>query len=346
MADSYTTRFLVAVLAGLDRPQSFLLDTFFPELMEFETERVEFDKMDRMVGLAPFCSPLARGKAVAARGFATESFAPAYVKPKNEIDISRPFKRRPGETYGGDMTPAMRRDMAVADTFEDQLARIIRRKEWMASSVLRTGAVTVAGDDYPATSVDFGRDASLTVALAAAARWGEAGVSPFDDIETWSGLVATASGAAATTVVMDPKAWALARKDDQIAKALDYRYARPTEVEIGPLARGEARWATYVGSVGQFDFWVYSQPFVDVDGTAGNMMPAYTVIIGAQGVEAGVGGYQAHGAIKDPRAGYQAMEVFPKTWVEEDPAAEWAMSQSAPLVVPARVNACFCATVR
>lgn len=346
MPDLYTTRTLQAVLFGLDRPQLFLLDTFFPDVVTFDTETIDFDKLDRALGLAPFCSPLVRGTPVAARGYATDSFTPAYVKLKNELDPSRPLRRRPGETFGGSMLSGARRDAALADLMDDQYLKILRRKEWMASSALRTGAVTVEGEGFPAQSVSFGRSASLTKTLLTTARWGESGVSPFDDIQAWADEVAIASGASATQVVMDPKAWALARKDDQLAKILDYRYARSTEMEVGPLARGEGRWATYVGSAGQFDFWVYSQPFVDEDGVAGNMMPDHTVILAASGADAGVAGYQAHGAIKDPRAGYQAVEIYPKSWIDEDPATEWVMSQSAPLVVPARPNATLCATVR
>lgn len=346
MPDSYTTRTMVGVLDGLDRPQLFLLDTFFPDLVLFDTETVEFDKLDRMTGLAPFVSPLKAGVGVAARGFSTETFTPAYVKPKNELDPTRPLRRRPGERIGGEMAAGARRDLALVDLLEDQLARILRRKEWMASSVLRTGAVTVEGEGFPAVSVAFGRASGLTKTLLTAARWGESGVSPFDNIEAWGGEIATASGAAPRIVVMDPKAWALARKDPQIGAVLDYRYARSTEVEVGPLSRGEDQWAVYVGSVGQYDFWVYSQPFTNEDGSAGNMMPDYTVIMGAGGTASGVAGYQAHGAIKDPRAGYQALEVFPKSWIDDDPATEWVMSQSAPLVVPGRPNASACITVR
>ncbi|MEL6218597.1 MAG: major capsid protein [Pseudomonadota bacterium] len=347
MLDTYTTRTLLGVLDGLDRPQLFLLDTFFPELALFDTETVEFDKLDRALGLAPFCSPLVKGTAQLAKGYTTDTFTPAYVKPKNELDPTRPLRRRPGERFGGGMSASARRDAALTDLIEEQRRKILRRKEWMASSVLRTGAVTVSGEGFPTTSVSFGRNAAHTIALLTSARWGESGVSPLENIESWADTVATNSGAAATVVVLDPKAWGLIRSSEpNLDKVLDYRFARSTEVDLGPQARGQNRWATYVGSIGRFDFWVYSQPFVDEQGNAGNMMPDYTVILAAPGVEAGVAGYQAHGAIRDPRAGYQAEEIYPKMWIEDDPATEWVMSQSAPLVVPARPNATFCATVR
>ena len=53
-----------------------------------------------------------------------------------------------------------------------------------------------------------------------------------------------------------------------------------------------------------------------------------------------------HGAIKDEAAGLQPLEFFSKSWTVEDPSARILLMQSAPLVVPYRVDASFCATVR
>ena len=59
----------------------------------------------------------------------------------------------------------------------------------------------------------------------------------------------------------------------------------------------------------------------------------------------GVDGVRAFGAILDPRAGYQALPIYSKNWIAEDPAAEYIMSQSAPLMIPGRPNASLKATV-
>ncbi|MEM1345896.1 MAG: major capsid protein [Pseudomonadota bacterium] len=346
MVSLYDTRTLQSVISGLDRPQMFLTEVFFPSIVNFDTDTIEFDKLDRALGLAPFCSPLVQGTPVRAKGYQTDTFTPAYMKLKNEVGLNRPLKRRHGERFGGDQSPNARRDQVLVEIVQEQYFKALRRKEWMASAALRTGSVIVEGEDYPRQSVDFGRDPAHTVTLTGAARWGEAGVSPLDDIQAWSDLVADSSGAAANVVVMHPTAWAYARRDPQIDKILDHRYVRPTQVELGPLSRGEGRWGTYVGSVGQFDFWTYTQPYDTPGGVRESFMPANTVIIAAPGEDAGVAGYQAHGAIKDPSAGYQPVEIYSKNWIEQDPAVEWVMSQSAPLMVPARPNASFCATVR
>jgi hypothetical protein len=38
------------------------------------------------------------------------------------------------------------------------------------------------------------------------------------------------------------------------------------------------------------------------------------------------------------------LEMFPKNWVNEDPAAEYVMTQSGPLMIPKRPNAVVAVT--
>jgi hypothetical protein len=55
---------------------------------------------------------------------------------------------------------------------------------------------------------------------------------------------------------------------------------------------------------------------------------------------------QHYGAIKDEAAGMQALDYFSKSWTQPDPAVRFLMLQSAPLVVPYRVNATLAAKVK
>jgi len=52
-------------------------------------------------------------------------------------------------------------------------------------------------------------------------------------------------------------------------------------------------------------------------------------------------GVRCFGAIRDKKAGYQALEFFMKNWEIEDPSHEYIMSQSAPLMVPKEPNATY-----
>lgn len=341
MTDVFTTRQLVKLVEDVRRPRTFLLDTFFPEVQTFDTEVIDFDLLTTGRKLAPFVSPLVQGKPQKERGFTTKTFKPAYVKPKTPIKIGGAFRRRPGERIAGELTPQMRHDLAVMEALEDHAMQITRRKEWMAAQALDTGKVVVEGEDYPKQEVDFGRHQDHTVALADAARWGEAGVKVLNSIEAWAQTVQDNSGAVSTQVVFDPKAWKIARADEDFMKLLDNRRQATGSVELGPISQ-PLTGARYVGNIGDFDFWVYQEVYEDDQGNVQKLLADNTVLLGGASIE----GVQAHGAIQDPRAGLQAMEIFPKNWIEEDPAQEFAMSQSAPLVIPSRVNACLRARVR
>jgi len=61
--------------------------------------------------------------------------------------------------------------------------------------------------------------------------------------------------------------------------------------------------------------------------------------------ENGVEGYRAFGAIRDEEAGYQPLPYFSKSWIEKDPAVRWLLLQSAPLMVPYRINGSLSAQV-
>jgi hypothetical protein len=203
---------------------------------------------------------------------------------------------------------------------------------------MRTGKVIVTGDQYPTVEVDFQRDAALTVALTTTARWGESGVKPLDNLQTWSLLVTQKSGARPRTVVMDVEAWKLFAADADVQKQLDRFRGNAT---LEPVKTGAG--GSYMGSVGDFDIYVYADWYVDpADGQEKPILPAYTVLLTSQEVQ----GTRAFGAIRDEAAGFQAVPYFAKSWVNEDPAVRYLLMQSAPLTVPYRVNASMGVTVR
>ncbi|MCP4352296.1 MAG: major capsid protein [Desulfobacterales bacterium] len=336
----YSTHYLAGVISEIRDPDPFVLEKFFPNSQPFDTETIDFDLVSEDESLAPFVSPKVAGKVMKDQGFQTKQFKPPYIKDKNIVDIDRPFKRKAGEKYDANMSPAARHEAIIADLLVQQQRRIKRRMVWMGWQSLLSGSVDVEGEDFPKVTVDFGRDAALTKVLTSTARWGESGVNPIDDLEDWGTLVAEKSGGAAVTdVVMDPAAWRLFKAHDDVKALLETRRGSSSSAELGPQ---QVKGARYKGSFGDFDVWVYSENYKDEDGVVQPMLPANTVILGGADID----GTQAYGAIKDPRAGLQATEIFPKNWINEDPAVEYVMSQSAPLVIPTRVNASMCVTVK
>jgi hypothetical protein len=339
--DIYSTTALNRLVQSLKRPQTALLTAFFGSVETSDTEDIKFDVENKKRRIAPFVSPLREGKLVEDEGHVTKSFSPAYTKDKRVHDPNKALKRAAGETIGGSMTPLDRHQASLARSSADQIDMLNRRKEVMASEVLRTGRVTVAGEGYPTVVVDFGRNPAHTVALTTTARWGESGVKPLTNLEDWSLTVLQNSGAAIKDVIMDTKAWRLFRDDPEVEKKLDTRALSSSTDSI--VAIQFARLGlSHKGSIGEQRFWVYQDWFVNDGGVEQPLIPDHTVILASPDLD----GVQHHGAIRDEAAGLQAFEYFSKSWVVEDPSRRILLMQSAPLVVPYRPDASFCATVR
>lgn len=336
--DIFTTGVLARVVAELPAPQPFILNSFFTALQTETSEEIHFDIANGKRRLAPFVSPIVAGQVVASQGYTTKTFKPAYVKDKRVFDSSRPFKRAIGERIGGELNPAQRLQALLASDLQDQLNMLTNRQEVMGIEALRTGKIIVKGDQYPEVEVDFGRHADLTKTLTSTARWGESGVEPLTDVETWSMLVTEHSGATANTVVMDVKAWNLFSASAKVQKLLD-RFRGADQLNATVTGAG----GRYMGNIGSFDIWVYAGWYEHPETKAlTKFLPDHTVIITSPELE----GTRTYGAIRDEEAGFQAVPYFSKSWVEKDPAVRYLLLQSAPLPVPYRVNAAMCATVR
>ncbi len=335
--DIFSTAVLAAVVAELPQPAPFILNNYFPNIQTETSEDIHFDVDTGSRRLSPFVAPIVAGQVVLDKGYTTKVFTPAYIKDKRVFDAARPFKRVIGEQIGGTMAPVQRLQIALASNLADQIDMLTRRQEVMAIETLRTGAITIIGDKYPEASLNFGRDSALTITRSGATAWGAVGVSPLEDVQTWSMLVTEKSGSAASTLVMDVKAWKLFSASQDVQTLLDrFRGAD----QLTPTLTGQG--ARYMGNIGTFDIWVYVGWYTHPDTGANTpYLPANTVLV----LGPDLMGTRAYGAIRDEAAGFQPMPYFAKSWLEEDPAVRYLMLQSAPLTVPYRVNASACATV-
>lgn len=338
MADLYSTDVLVGILEDLAVPGSDLVDRYFGSIQTEESEEIHFDVADRPRKLAPFVSPVVEGKVVQERGFTTKTFKPAYVKPKTPIDPNRPLKRVMGERIGGAMSAAAREMAILAQELENHVTMIRSRLEWMAAEAFLTGAVTVSGDGYQTTNVDYGRDAAHTVTLSGTDLWSDAGADPPDDLQTWATLIAKNGGGEPIDVIMEPDAWKNFRAHSTVTDKLDLRRGTGSEIDIGAVRRPGL---SFKGTFDGFNIFVYQDWYETDAGVVTPFFSSGSVVMTGPSLE----GTQAFGAIRDPAAGYQAVPWFPKSWVEDDPGQRLIMTQSAPLVVPYRPNASLAATV-
>lgn len=341
--DLYTPAVLNRVVQDLKaqlRPP-FLLDLFFPEMEISNYEKIFFDTIVGKQRLAPFVSPLVEGQVVESLGYKTSSFQPAYVKDKRVLEDGAPVRRPAGTPIAGPVDPMVARQLALAASTEDQLAMLQRRQEWMAAQILLTGSVTVTGEKYPTQVVNFGRDPSLTVVLAGTARWNDAAPNPLNDLETWSGLIRDVSGAPAIDVVMSQGTWNAFRSIESVKDLLGkyFNLSPRTNIDIGPDV--QTLGFTDKGMVGDYHIWIYHDQYVGDDGTVTRYVPDGYLLLVSRMLE----GVRHYGMIKDEQAGFQGRDYFQKSWTVPDPSVRHLLLQSAPLVVPYRVNASLCAKV-
>lgn len=319
---------------------------FFTRQINFETPQIDFERVNRRYKrLAPFVAPNAQGRVITTQGSRLQRFAPAYVKPKSVIDPQKVIARQVGEAPYQPMSNAQRRNAVIAEETREHKERIENRLEWMAAHAVIYGEVTIAGEDYPTKQVDFGRDPSLTMTLLGAATWDQATADPLADIKEMRRRAKELSGVVIRRVVFGQDAWdhlvdRLELNDPKNGNLLDTNF-RGSETNVSRLLDG-FEGAEYAGTItgvngsGRIECWVYSGVYEDDEGqTQPFMNPADVVGIGE------FDGVRCFGAIHDPRAGYQALDVFMKNWISEDPAAEYLLSQSAPLMVPGEPNATF-----
>lgn len=345
-AIAYTTAKLVEVVPNLKISQNFLLDKFFPTIVEADTEEVLIDVDVGIRRMAPFASPKVEGKLVEQRKYQTNKFKPAYIKDKRAPDLMKPVRRMIGERIGGELTGAERELANLQLEMADQVDMVNRRLEWMGASALTTGTVTIAGEGFPTTVIDFGRAASLTIALSGANRWGQTlnnngrDTNIVGQITAWAALVLKNSGAAPTDIVFTPGAWAKFLIAEGVQGAIFYPALANSGNQLDPGARVQTG-GIYMGRWGQFNLWLYNDWYVDASNVEQPMLPDGTIIMSGPLLM----GTRAFGMIIDPKFAYRPMAYAPKTWILDDPAQRIIMMQSAPLVIPSRVNAALAASV-
>lgn len=343
----FSTATLVGVVPNLLLSQNWILDRFFTNIVESETEEVAIDVDVGKRRMAPFVSPLVAGKLVESRRMQTNVFKPAYIKDKRAPDLRKPIRRQIGERIGGSYTGAERAQLNMMFEMADQIDILNRRMEWMGCSALTTGTVTIKGEGFPTTVVDFGRDPELTIALSGSDKWptsvasGATNTQPTDDIEQWQALILQKSGAKATDIIFTNASWRAFKLDTSLEGAIIFPAMNPSGNIINPGPQIETG-AIYKGRWGQFDLWLYNDWYVDPDTDEEEpMIPDGSVIM----TGAALMGTRAFGMILDPAFNYGPMAYAPKTWIEQDPAQQYLLMQSAPIVIPSRVNASLCATV-
>lgn len=334
MVDIFDTPVMNRVVDSMPDTTSFLVDMFFSEVQVSEEETIMFDVTNGRKLVTPFVSPLAEGKIIANLGYETDSFRPAYAKDRRMFDPKKLGKRTPGEKIGGSLTREQRLSKSLKANMAEQIEMLGNRFELMAGDVLVNGSATITGEQYPTRVVDFRRRAANRVVKTGATRWGEVGVSPWDDVDTEAQEMSDATGFGVTDIIFTLDAWKLFKPS--IPKdALDSTLANlaMTEVALG-YVRQPRDGAQYRGKSGPYRFWTYSGTFTDPETMQTvSTLPPYTVIFASESID----GVRHFGAIQDLEA-LQPRQYFVKSRDLWNPSRRELLMQAAPLLVPYRIN--------
>ncbi len=346
--DIYSTHYLCGIVNSLITPPLFLLDHFFPYLLQAEDETIHFDVIDKTRRLAPFVSPMLAGKVIEEKGYSTLSFKPAYIKIKTALEPLSSMRRVQNEQVGQPDSLLQRHQHRLNAILLDQFDVIHRRLEWMAAKALLDAAYTVEGDEYQTAKIDFGRDSNHKINLPALRCWNNVGSNPLLDLNEWHQMILKKTGASAFDIVMTPDVFSIF-KENPVIEARFKRVQAASQDNTLQTGSPAGEGGTFMGEIERFKIWVYTAWYLDQNGQEHPMLPPGTVIL----TSPELAGTRAFGAILDMEAASLglapgtplAVPVFAKSWADDDPSLRWIMTQCAPLIVPTRVNASISARV-
>lgn len=353
--DVWDTRTSLGVMRDVEPTFTYWTDLLFTRQLNSQDEYIDFEKLPALTErIAPFVRPMGTGKPIYKDSARAYRFKPAYIKLKDVIDPLMPLTRRPGIDNSmlavEQLSPTERRNAIRAAMTVAHVQAIQRRLEWMAARAAIDASYTVEGEEYPAVNLDFQRDANHTVNKTAGNYWGDTGVSIFDDIQRWADRMFDAKfGGFPTRLTIGSSVWAVMRQDQEILDHMDTNIREPrATVERGVIASDKV---VPVGNLlvggasgASIEVMLYRDTYIDDAGVEQPFMTPNSIVMTASAER--YMGYRCYGAIIDPYAQYQPVEIFPRNWMEMgDPAVEYILHQSSPLMVPINPNCSFHATV-
>lgn len=271
----WSTRTSLGVMRAVEPTFNYWGDLCFNSTINSTDEWIDFEKLPAVTPkLAPFVKPLAAGAPIyedRASGF---RFKPAYIKVKDVIDPLMPLVKTAGVDRSmiapPELTPTQRRNLIRAAITAQQVNAIRRRWEWMRARAIIDAKVTISGENYPETLLDFRRDPSLTV-VKTTDYWGDTGVSIFDDIQRWCDRMFDVEfGGFPTRITIGSDVWRVMRNDEEFMKHMDTNLRNPrATVERGLIASdkvvkvGELTVGGNSGAV--IEIYLYRDTYIDYE---------------------------------------------------------------------------------
>lgn len=348
--DIYEQTNLLTAVEQVKPVRRWLLDRYFSNIETSAAESITFDIVKGRRTIAPYVSSRVAGKVLDKKGYRTDTYKPAYLKPKSVTTAGDFLKRMAGEVlYGGSKSPEQRAAEKLIEEMTYLDDSITRRLEQMCSEVIHTGKIVVKGDGID-DEIDFGMDPDNLPVFSGSSLWtAHSTAKPLTDFKTLKRMALNKSGVAPVDVIFGTNAYDnFLQCEEIVGSSTKKSLLDLTRVQLGQINPTELPGGVvYVGRITEcaLDIWTYDEWYVDEDsGIEQPMINPDSIILGSPN---GLG-VQCYGAIKDVEAieaGLFAVPRYPKVWIEKDPSARMIMLQSAPLIVPKIVDSWVCAKV-
>lgn len=325
----FTTRKLLAVTQQKFKFLPLFMRLFFRETYTFDTEEVNLAKIPGDVDMAVYISPTISGKVIRSRGGLRQQFRPGYVKPKHEVTPSMVISQLPDEDPQKLNDPAYRRRRIVLNNLKDEELAIQQLEEQQCIDAVLKGSYIMESEEFEAVEVDMQRSAKNNITQAGAAAWSTKDKDTYDPTDDIEAYALNASGAI-NIIVFDPKAWSLFRSFKKVQDKLDTRRGSNSALETAVKDLGSA--VSYKGMYGDVAIVVYAGQIIE-KGKKRNALPDLTMVLGNTNAR----GLRTYGGCQDIEViqeGIVKGTRFPKNWIQTgDPAREYTMTQSAPLML-------------
>lgn len=351
MSEYLDTKELMGVMEELPRPNNFILEALFSDRETFESEKIAAEHiLDRTDGLAPFVHYENDPVSVKTIGSEFKEYSPAYIKFETPFFANDYIKRMPGESFYGSSTPEARLALDIERSLRKHNKLVENRLEWMGMKTLLDGEYTIQDEESATTGknqgtnvINFGRESVLEpAALTGTDVWydisdGAAGTTsdPLEDIQAMIDTVAEETGAQIDTMIVGKNAWKGLKKHQDFMDLLnkDFRNGETSNFRLDPQVHyGAQRKGKFNEDL---EIWTYTN-WYDIDNTKYPYMdPNKVLFIDSRAFQGGV----LFGLIRDIDF-LQAQEKYTKrVQTGNFTKVDHIFTQSAPLVIPGRINA-------
>ena len=342
--DMFERRSMLAAIESMPPKRTWLKDTFFSNVVEKDTEKIDVDIYKGNRKMAAFVSPKIGSITVKKDGFKTETYTPPLIGLDDITTAENLLARGIGENVYSSKSPQERADEMLLTDMAKLDNMITIREEWMCAKALFTGAVDVSGEGV-SQNVDFGMSSTHKITLGSGSKWTDTGVNPIEDIKTWATLIAKDSFLKADTCVLGASAAKAFINNAEVQKILDIR-----NIDLGVIRPQELpNGVTYIGSDRRsgVDYYTYEAYYEDpTTGVLTPFVPDNQVLLASRGARTSM----AYGAVTITDEASKALITYaaarvPDSWVSKKPAARFIQLNSRPLPIPHDIDGFVVATV-